>query len=291
MLPVFKDNKLQALFERDGYVKLKLFSLEQIAILRNYYEKVRAEHEAAMQNQALYSSVETGNAALLIEIDKLLKETIREQVEATFQNYQMLISNFLVKNSGDDTELMPHQDLTFVNEPNECSFNLWIPLQKTDRQSGQLRVLPGSHRISKTLRVVPEYPRPFLKYLDTIREVFTDLETEVGECVVINHSMWHGSSTNMTGQPRVAIILGMCSAPADVYYYYMPNGNQAAIEKYRMKAEDYYYFKPDGRPAYAEQVETITHAFEPISDKAFKSWIKNDSQLGLLTKAKLLYFK
>jgi hypothetical protein len=291
MLQVFKEEKLQSQFESQGYVKLKLFSPTQIEKLRTYYDKVQSEHEATLQSHALYSSVETGNADLLMAIDKLLKDTIMDQVKATFQNYQTLISNFLIKDSGDETELMPHQDLTFVNEPEHCSFNLWIPLQKTDRNSGQLRVFKGSHRISKTLRVVPDYPRPFLPYLDTIRELFTDIETEIGECVVINHSVLHGSSVNLTGQPRVAIIMGFCTEGADIHYHYMPEGDSSRIEKYLMKAEDYYHFNPDGRPKYAKQIDTISYCYEPVSEQTFKSWVKKEPHLDLLTKAKLLYFK
>jgi len=290
MLPVFRDKKLQSQFEHEGFVKLKLFSPAQIEKLRNYYDEVQSEHEASLQSPALYSSVETGNPELLIAVDKLLKETIMDQVKATFQNYQTLISNFLIKDSGDETELMPHQDLTFVNEPEECSFNLWIPLQKTDRDSGQLRVFKGSHLISKTLRVVPDYPRPFLPYLDTIRELFTDIETEIGECVVINHSVLHGSSINRTGKPRVAIIMGFCTEGADIHYHYMPDGDSSKIEKYLMKAEDYYHFKPDGRPLFAKQIDTISHRYELVPEQVFKSWVRKNPHLNLLTKAKL-YFK
>ncbi|MBS1685325.1 MAG: phytanoyl-CoA dioxygenase family protein [Bacteroidetes bacterium] len=291
MRPIFKDEKLQAAFESDGYVKLKLFTPEQIQVLRDYYEGVRAEHEAAMQTESLYSSVETGNPDLLIALDQLVKTTIMDQVQAVFQNYQVLISNYLIKNSGDNSELMPHQDLTFVDEPSECSFNLWIPLQKTDADSGQLRVLKGSHKIKKTLRVVPEYPRPFVHLQDTIRALFTDIATDIGECVVLNHAVLHGSAANHTGSPRIAIILGMCSGPADIHYYYMPQGDSTRIEKYKMTPEDYYYFKSDGRPARAHQVDTIAHTFEPASVESFKHWIRRDPHLSLMTKINLLYFK
>lgn len=291
MRAVFKDEKLQERFEQDGYVKLKLFTSEQLSKLRSYYDTVRQPHEAAIQNPSLYSSVDTGNSELLINLDKLVKGMIMEQVDSVFKNYQTLISNYLVKESGDNTELMPHQDLSFVNEPEECSFNVWIPLQETNSKSGQLRILKGSHRIREMLRVVPEYPRPFVRFQDTIRELFTDIETTIGECVVINHSVVHGSTVNLTGQPRVAVILSMCSAPANVYYYYMPNGDSSKIEKYLMRPEDYYYFNSDGRPAKAKLADTISYSFEHTSEETFKAWIKQDEHLGFLTKLKLLYFK
>ncbi|MBS1618762.1 MAG: phytanoyl-CoA dioxygenase family protein [Bacteroidetes bacterium] len=291
MQQVFIDPGVQAQFDRDGYVKLKLFTPEQITALRTYYEEVRSKHEAAINDPALYSSVETGDSELLIAIDQLLKGIVKDQIKATFQNVQPMISNFLIKNSGDTTELMPHQDLTFVDEPDHCSFNLWIPLQKTDSHSGQLRFLPGSHRIIKTLRVVPSYPRPYLPYIDTMRALSVPVETEIGECVVINHAVIHGSSANLTGQPRVAIIMGFCSAGTDMYYHYMPDGDHTRIEKYRMREEDFYHFKPDGRPVYAQQVATIAHTFDPISGPDFKKWVRRQNYIDLWTKAKLIYFR
>jgi hypothetical protein len=291
MLPIFKDKKLQEQFECEGFVKLNLFTVDQIDILRKHYDTVRPQHEAVIQFRSLYSSVETGNPELLIALDKLVKNTIMPQVEEVFQHYQVMISSYLVKESGDDTELMPHQDLSFVNEPDQCSFNLWIPLQKTNKNSGQLRVMKGSHLIKKTLRVVPEYPRPFVHFQDTIRALFTDIETEIGECVVINHAVLHGSSMNLTGEPRVAVILGMCSAPADISYYLMPDNDCSKIEEYRMKSEDYYYFNQDGRPTNAKLTSVFSHEFEHASVEEFKKWIRQNPNFSFLTKMKLLYFK
>lgn len=291
MLPVFKDNKLQVQFEEDGYVKLSLFSKQQITRLREFYVPLQQKHEAAIREQSLYSSVETGDANLLRQVDREVKAVVMEQVEKVFQNYQTLISNYLIKANGDQSELFPHQDLTFVDEPEQCSFNLWIPLQKTDKHSGQLRVLKGSHCIQSTLRVVPSYPWPFQNFSSTLRGLLTPIDTEPGDCVVLNHSVIHGSSTNLTGQPRVAVILGMCSAPAPLYYYYLPNGDSTRIEKYLMTAEDYYHFMPDGRPVHAKLIDTISYTFKPTEEKVLKKWIKHDSHLNLMQKVKLLYLQ
>lgn len=290
MVPVFKNPAWQAQFESEGFVKLKLFTPEQIAALRNYYNTIKPEHEAHINTRNLHASVETGNLQLMKEVDAFVKQTIMQQVEDTFKNYQLLVSNYLVKESGDDTELMPHQDLHFVNEPEHCSFNLWIPLQPTNHNSGQLRVLKGSHKIKTTLRVAPKSPRPFVAFQETIRQLFTNIETEIGECVVLNHAVIHGSTTNTTGQPRVAVILTLCSAPAPLHYHYMANDNPATIERYRMTAEDYYCFKEDGRPLHAPLTETISHRFTPCTEQEFKQWVKNSPHFNMLTKLKLLYF-
>lgn len=291
MLPTFKNQKLQTRFEEDGFVKLKLLDEKAVKRLRDFYTTVQAEHEAAINDASLYSSVETGNREILVSTDSLVKEVILNEVEKHLTNYQTLISNYLIKNSGDKTELMPHQDLLFVDESKGCSFNVWIPLQKTDTKSGNLRVLKGSHKIQPTMRVSPFYPWPFSKLTETIRGLCTEIETEPGECVILNHAVIHGSSENQTGQPRVAVILGMCTKGCDIYYHYMPDGNPAnRIEKYLMEPDMYYDLQANGKPNRGKLVEYISHNFEPVKMETFKKWIRKDNHFNLWDKARLLYF-
>jgi hypothetical protein len=108
---------------------------------------------------------------------------------------------------------------------------------------------------------------------------------------VINHSLLHGSSFNLTGKPRLAVILGFCSSNTPIHYYYMPEGDSKRIEKYQMKPDDYYYFKPDGRPMNAPLVGIIKHEFEHITKVELINWLKNDSFIDFFSKMKLLYFK
>ena len=291
MLPVFKNEKLQAQFEQDGFVKLKMLDEKAVARLRDFYSTVQGEHEAAINQACLYSSVETGNREILVSTDKVVKEVIMDKVEEHFKNYQTLISNYLIKNSGDNTELFPHQDLLFVDESKGCSFNVWIPLQKTDTKSGSLKILKGSHKIQPTMRVSPFYPWPFENFSSTIRGLFTDVETEPGECVILNHAVIHGSSENLTGQPRVAVILGMCTSGCDIFYHYMPEGNPAnGIEKYLMQPDMYYDLQANGKPNRGKLVDRISYSFEPVKLETFKKWIRNDGHFNLWDKARLLYF-
>lgn len=291
MTPVFKDSKLQTKFDEDGFVKLRLLDESAIKRLRDFYSTVQAEHEASINEESLYSSVETGNRDILVATDKLVKEIIMDEVEKHFINYQTIISNYLVKNSGDKSELYPHQDLLFVDESKGCSFNIWMPLQKTDTKSGGLRVLKGSHKIQPTLRVSPFYPWPFKHLSTTLRGLSTDIATEPGECVILNHAVIHGSSENLTGQPRVAVMLGMCTKGCDIYYHYMPEGNPAnRIEKYLMEPDMYYDLQTNGKPNRGKLVEYISYNFEPVKMETFKKWVKKDNHFNLWDKVRLLYF-
>lgn len=291
MLPVLKDPKLQKQFDEDGFVKLKLLDEAALKRLRDFYITVQAEHEAAINDPCLYSSVETGNRQILVETDKLVKEILMDEVEKHFINYQTIISNYLVKNSGEKSELFPHQDLLFVDESKGCSFNIWTPLQRTDTKSGGLRVLKGSHKIQPTLRVSPFYPWPFSHLNSILRPLCTEITTEPGESIILNHAVIHGSSENQTGQPRVAVMLGLCTSGCDIYYHYLPDGNPAnRIEKYLMEPDMYYDLQTNGKPGRGKFVEYISYNFEPVTIQTFKNWVKKDTHFSLWDKARLLYF-
>jgi hypothetical protein len=287
---IFREDDLQKAFDRDGFVKIKLLRPDKIKKLADYYTTVHEKHEAAMHMRSLYSTMETGDKVLITEVDGLVKNTIMEDVNKVLINYQPLVSSYLVKASGDDTELYPHQDLTFVNEAEHCSFNIWIPLQKTDSLTGQLRVVRGSHKIEPTLRVVPSYPWPFEAYKGFFKEISTPIDTEPGDCVVLNHSVIHGSAANSGSDARVAVIMGACSAPTDIYYYCMQDSDSSRIGKYLMQPQDYYHLQPDGRPAHGRLLASVSHEFKPVSENAVKRWIKTDPNFSFRDRWRLLYF-
>ena len=288
MVPVLKDEKLQAQFERDGYVRMKFLNEQQIKRLRDFYEEVRQEHEAAIREKCLYSTSDTGNPDLLNRVDKVVKEVMVEQIEKHFKNYQLLVSNYLIKHDGDDTDMSPHQDLLFVNEPLQTSFNVWVPLQDTGKNGGHLRILKGSQYIHYYPRVAPTYPWPFQALAPLITNLSTPVYTTLGDCIVLNHAVIHGSAKNTTGQPRVAAIVAMCSAPADVFYYHMPTGGHNQIDKYLMPAEGFNYIGEGGKPKMGTLVESLNYSFPPLSKEEFLKWHKERAGLNIFNHVRRL---
>ena len=141
------------------------------------------------------------------------------------------------------------------------------------------------------MRVSPRYPWPFNRFSDTIKGLFTEVPTELGECIILNHAVIHGSSKNLTPQPRVAVILGMCTSGCDIHYHYMPDGNpENRIEKYLMAPDMYYDLQLTGKPNRGKLVDYISHSFEPVKEETFKKWIKTESRLSIWDKTRLLYF-
>ena len=289
--PIFKDERLQEQFDRDGVVKFKFLNDSQIKALRQFYEEgMRKRHEAAIYERSLHSTSEIFDPEIVTQVDKFIQQVMGEPAERILQNYQTLMGSYLVKPGGSDTELRPHQDLLFVDEPDYCSFNLWVPLQDTGPKTGHIKALKGSHLITPTLRVLPTYPWPFLDFQKSMVPYLSDIYTQLGECVAINHAVIHGSDVNLSPNPRVAASLSVCSSGSDVHYHYWPIGAaNDKIEKYKMTGEDYRYIEKTGKPGRGEFVGYVSHAFNKVDEKLYKDWMDKHYGNSLWSKMKSVF--
>ena len=125
-----------------------------------------------------------------------------------------------------------------------------------------------------TIRPLPNYPWKYDSVASIIPQYFTDVPTETGECVILNHACIHGSYPNLSGKVRIAAILAMIPAEAEICHYFLPDGNPAnKVEKYAMTLDDFIHLKGGQRPEKAELVETFQHDFAPADVDAFLTWV------------------
>ena len=276
---VFRNGVLQREFDENGFVKFRMFSPAQVKRLHDYYEQTRLAHETVAQQKKFHATNDTDNADLIADADRFIKEVMAEEIDKHFYHYRTIAANYLLKQSSPESELKPHQDLRFVDETRFSSMNLWVATEPTDKTNGCLRFLKGSHRIHDTIRPLPSYPWPYRQLSDLIPAYFTDVPTEVGDCVVLNHACIHGSYANLSGRTRIAAILAMIPEQAGIYHYFLPEGNpENPVEKYAMTLDDFIHLKVGHSPERAERVDTFRHEFAPMDEAAFKKWVR---QTGL----------
>ena len=272
---VFIDEKLQKEFDESGFVKFRMFSHDQVKRLRDFYLRTQKEHETVIEKRKFHATNDTDNAQLIADADKFIKEVMFEEIDKHFINYKTIAANYLVKQPDDQSELGPHQDLRFVDEEKYYSFNIWVATEPTSKENGCLRFLKCSHLISQTIRPLPIYPWKYESVYSLIPEYFTDVTTEVGEVVILNHACIHASYPNLSGQTRIAAILAMIPKEASIYHYFLPDGNpNNKVEKYAMTLEDFVNLKGGQRPEHAVLEETFLYDFSPIKVSTFINWLK-----------------
>ena len=267
---VFKNEQLQNEFDKNGFVKFRMFSAGQVKRLADYYEQTKSEHETIIDKRKFHATNETDNAALIAGADQLIKQVMMEEVDKHFFNYKTIAANYLVKQASEQSVLGPHQDLRFVDEEKFYSFNLWVATQPTTKANGCLRFLKGSHLFYNTIRPLPTYPWKYRSVEKLIEENFTDVTTEVGDCVVLNHACIHASYPNLTNSIRVAAILAMVPQQAEIVHYFLPDGNpENEVEEYAMTLQDFVNLKGGQRPQHAPLVRKFKYDFGAVSEQEF----------------------
>ena len=275
---VFRDENLQREFDENGFVKFRLLSKAQIRRIQDFYLKTQEQHETVIDKKKFHATNDTDNPELISGADSFIKEVVGEEIDKHFFNYKTIAASYLVKQPSDASELGPHQDLRFVDEEKFYSFNVWVATEATNKTNGCLRFLKGSHKLYDTIRPLPSYPWKYKSVASIIPDYFTDVPTEEGECIILNHACIHASYPNLSGHTRVAAILAMVPQQADILHYFLPEGDpKNNVEKYSMTLDDFINLKGGHRPENAKLIDSFAFDFSPVEVESFVKWMQQNN--------------
>jgi hypothetical protein len=267
-MPLFKDKNLQHQFERDGFVVTDLLNAKEVEELRAFYLERQAAHLSV--EDKMHSTCDTGKLELILEVDQKLKAVILPKVDLLLESYDVLLGSYLVKEIGDGSETGFHQDPTLVDEQQYTSGNVWVALQDTDSQNGNLRVVKGSHRMIDTLIATPNCPVSYGSFRHRLLEFSTEVPVKAGQAIVLNHKMIHGATANHSNQERIAALIAIKSKAAKWRFLYLEPGNSNdQIEDYRLDAHSFATLIKNQRPTDAEFLGYISHDFPQLTEKEF----------------------
>jgi hypothetical protein len=98
MLPVFREEKYQTQFERDGYIVLPFYLADEIRELTDLYRRLHPRDETGFP------------------------------IAAYFQDIKVICGSFIVKSPAPESAMCVHQDMTLVDESKYTGINIWVPL-------------------------------------------------------------------------------------------------------------------------------------------------------------------
>ncbi len=223
-MKIFKNDKLQKQFDRDGYVTLPLIDLPLVNELANLYSSVQP-----VSFKGFSSTIYNQDVALKKKTSDAIFRLLNEQVKNHFQDFRPLGCSFLCKTPGEDSFMPVHQDWTVVDETKFASVTIWIPLCDVDEKNGAMRVLPGSHRFSDALRS-PTLPGAFQSLNDEIYRRMKWVKVKAGEAVIFNHALLHASPPNLSNSDRVIATYGLVPKDAELVFYH--RNENGKVEKY-----------------------------------------------------------
>lgn len=269
MKPLFKLPELQQKFEEDGFVKISLLTPAEVIELTDAYKTVASAHEKI--NIPYITTSHSNDAELIARVDAILQKVIGPAIKRHLVNYNLLFGNYLVKMPGAGSETAPHQDITFVDESQYVSANIWVALQDTNKENGCMYFLEGSHTFMPTLRPTHSYPWLYENAIGEIKSLSKPFPARAGEAFIFNHAVIHGSFANNTLYPRLAAVIAAYCSDAELLHYFLPEGEKNRVKKYKMSKEAFVHFVKNQPPAKGVFLNEIDYDFKQLSKQEFKA--------------------
>ncbi len=269
MQKLFLSEEMNTTFYKRGFVKFPLFNAQQIEEIRSFY----FEHALTQKKEGISfnTTSNSGDIDLVKKVSHfLLSNFFEPELKKHLINFELTLSNFLVKESGENSAVPAHQDWLLVDETQNVSFNCWVCLEDADFKTGSMQFIPGSHQFQHCIRA-GKMDRFFERNCDNVMDYMVDVPTKAGECVIFSHAAIHASRPNRSGHPRIAVVAGGYNKGADLYFYFNENEK---IEKYKITKEDLLNMLPNSRPPKDTLMETLSSDVHYITNAELKALCK-----------------
>lgn len=255
---IFRDSKLQERFDTEGYVIIPFLEKEDVDKLTALFYEMHTE----LRENQFGASSGLSDIELKFKIRDSLFPIFLPYFERVFENYTYFGSSFLYKTPGNNSDLAPHQDWTIVDETKSVAINIWTPLCDTNEKNGTLYVVPKSQTTKVFSLRAPTIPFYFQQYSDTVIKCSVPTNARAGDAVILNQSLIHYSSPNLSEKIRIAITSGVKTKGAPMLFHF--KNEKKEIERYLMPEDFLLAFKDFHkdiyrRPANGQFLSTIDY--------------------------------
>jgi len=251
--PRFRDHQLDERYERHGYVVVPGAARSVVRPLLEVHRSTVGSAPAGF-----HSTPYSQDAEQKLAVHRQVSAALRPVVEDLLTGHRILLSSFISKRRGAEGVMPPHQDWTFVDEPEAVSMNFWVPLVDVDRRNGALSVLPGGHRVPANIRGSGT-SNSFSQVEAFAAGRMVEVPMAAGDVILHDHRLLHASPPNTRRRPRItagcALVPVGCTA---VHYRQVSPGR---LE--RLVLEDRFFtdftYGDDDLPPSARPDGTIHH--------------------------------
>ncbi|MEM7245587.1 MAG: phytanoyl-CoA dioxygenase family protein [Acidobacteriota bacterium] len=204
-------SELATRFAEDGHVApLTVLSEAEAGEAAAAYEEFQAQARAHLGEEQRFK------VHLLVRwLDALVHDPrLVDHVESVLgPDILCWSTDFFVKPASDPSFVSFHQDSAYAGlEPVDGVVNAWLALTPSRRDSGCLRVVPGSHRLGRLDHDRTDDENNMLFFGQTARlgvdeERVIDVELAPGQASLHHLALVHGSGPNVSKQPRIGLVV------------------------------------------------------------------------------------
>lgn len=262
--PLFKNAEIQEEFALNGFSVQPFLNTAEVATLLNSYEGLLSMLPDGLPDTFCPSG--------RFE-DPVLRNFARNSIDAVVpsrlksffidRKASLLGGTFLIKPSGPNTALSPHQDSSHVDE--SCSFSVyaWIPLVDTTIENGAFHVVPGSHLWGNKHRSL-NVPWCFAGEEDSLLKLSQPVDVKCGEVCFFEGALIHSSPPNLSEQTRVALNYFIKPANQQFLHHFVDEKTpKGKVEVYGVDIDFFYSEDFESRPS-----KTLFLRYEDKVDEA-----------------------
>lgn len=261
MYPVFTDKTLNENFIKNGFIKVKLLTKNEIEEVKRQLNEFYLNR--ATLSETLSVSLWSNDYELKLFADNLIKQTLLNKLNLLLNDYEAIWGDIIIKQPHIFKTFELHQDWTFVDEEQFMSVNVWCPLQDVNYWNGGLQVVPKSHLILDKIRglnITPSYN----KIGNSIKSKYAvNVKAEMGEAILFSHALLHASPPNRTLKKRMVIGLNLKPKVAPITHYLLNKKNET-IEKYNVQPD--YFLRIGQKTNFATAIKTGFNDYEVEGD-------------------------
>jgi hypothetical protein len=273
---VFKDNKLQAELEENGYVLVPFLNPEETARLKNFYYD-----NPLVTGSSYHSTVLSTDIGYRKNIHAMIKEIFARALDTIFlPQYRLLFGTYTVKEHGKDSQWNVHQDWSFVDERKHTSVGVWCPAIDLNYDNGCLGVVKGSHKFFFNVRgtnTISEY--------SSVSQVIeknhlTFVPVKAGSAVIFYNSLIHYSPPNLTQDTRITGNCVMLPKEAQVLHYFRDKSWDAdTIEPFEIDTDFLIHnnYTAGQRPQMGKSLGKRRHVVKELTEQQINYLVRRGS--------------
>lgn len=232
MRRIFNNDELEAKFRQYGFVCVQLFTPDEFTDIKNFYA-----NEYQDELKGFHSSLHLKNEEIKSKTYEYLNAVLGKKVNDLLFDYRLATASFVVKEPGNHSEVIAHQDWSLVDEDKYVFLNAWTPLEDLTKENGVIQLIPGTHKLPITyrgtgiedpLKQLRDQSGAFLKRL--LQPFFL----KKGQVLIYDSRVIHQSPANVSQTRRIACALGFIPQEAQLVHY-LYNKNEKKIVKLAVK--------------------------------------------------------
>jgi len=228
---VLADPGLAADFRRDGFVKATLVSPAVVMSLKDELDALRplaaAPHGTVMGGTVDYHcSAMDPDVVYRRQLNAIIRARIGDAATAMFDGFRLLYATLYIKQTGLGTFPM-HQNWPILSDLNDTSVTIWVPLVAIDANNGGVCLVPGSHKLAPHING-PRTPAFYDERLPSLTERAVRADLQLGEAIIFDDSVIHGSSPNCS--PALRPAMQLIFVPNDSLPVFYHDGQDGSFE-------------------------------------------------------------